>query len=95
MIGLASGYALHIGGDTAIARIVCKVKDDDEVLEYSSAFIQLYREEAFFLEPAGRFLDRVGLDHVRRQVLDDANLRRELHGRLLFARQRYKDPWPA
>lgn len=95
VIGLASGYALHIGGDTAIARIVCKVKDDDEVLEYSSAFVQLYREEAFFLEPAGRFLDRVGLDHVRRQVLDDANLRRKLHGRLLFARQRYKDPWPA
>jgi len=95
VIGMDSGYALYLGGDTAIARLVCQVADDDAVLEYSGAFIQLYREEAYFLEPAGQFLNRVGMDHVRRQVLDDARQRRDLHDRLLFARQRYKDPWPA
>jgi len=94
-IGLESGYTLYIGSDAATARLVCDVKDDDAVLEYSGAFIQLYREEAYFLEPAGQYLDRVGMDRVRRQVLDDPHRRRDLHDRLLFAQQRYKEPWPA
>ncbi len=94
-IGLESGYTLYIGSDAATARLVCDVKDDDAVLEYSGAFIQLYREEAYFLEPAGQYLDRVGMDQVRRRVLDDPHRRRDLHDRLLFAQQRYKNPWPA
>ncbi len=39
------------------------------------------------------YVDRVGLDHVKKLVLDDAANRKALYERLLFALQDYEDPW--
>jgi nitrite reductase/ring-hydroxylating ferredoxin subunit len=54
VIGVDSGYEIYVAGNggikTEVAQFLCKVKTDDEVLEYSGAFLQLYREEAFYLE---------------------------------------------
>ncbi|GLT20860.1 nitrite reductase large subunit [Zoogloea oryzae] len=97
VIGVESGYEIYIGGNggikTEVAQFFCKVKDDDEVLEYAGAFIQLYREEGFYLERTCHYLERVGMDHIRQHVLDDADRRRALYDTLLFALQNYKDPW--
>ena len=38
---------------------------------------------------------RVGLDHVKKIVLDDAARRKELYEALLYALQNYEDPWNA
>ncbi|MDD2667282.1 nitrite reductase large subunit NirB [Zoogloea sp.] len=97
VIGVDSGYELYVGGNggikTEIAQFFCKVKDDDEVMEYGGAFIQLYREEGFYLERTCHYLERVGLEHVKKAVLEDAEQRKALYERLLFALQNYKDPW--
>jgi nitrite reductase (NADH) large subunit len=69
------------------------VKTADEVLEYSGAFLQLYREEARYLDRTVHYLERVGLDHVKKAILDDADNRRALYERLLFARSVERDPW--
>jgi len=97
VIGVDSGYELNVGGNggikTEVAQFFCKVKDDDEVMEYGGAFIQLYREEGFYLERTCHYLERVGLEHVKKAVLEDAEQRKALYERLLFALQNYKDPW--
>ncbi|MDD3326600.1 MAG: nitrite reductase large subunit NirB [Zoogloea sp.] len=97
VIGVDSGYELYVGGNggikTEVAQFFCKVANDDEVLEYGGAFIQLYREEGFYLERTCHYLERVGLEHVKKAVLEDAGQRQALYERLLFALQNYKDPW--
>jgi len=69
------------------------VKTRDEVLEYSGAFLQLYREEGWYLERTVHYIARVGLDHVKRKVLDDADNRRVLWERLQFTLDGEPDPW--
>ncbi|WP_374512562.1 nitrite reductase large subunit NirB [Niveibacterium sp.] len=97
VIGVDSGYELYVAGNggikTEVAEFFAKVKTDEEVMEYSGAFLQLYREEGFYLERTVHYVQRVGLDYVKSKVVEDAANRRALHERLLFALQGYKDPW--
>ena len=97
VIGVESGWEIYVAGNggikTEVAQFLCKVKTSAEVLEYSGAFLQLYREEARYLDRTVHWVARVGLDYVKQRVLDDANGRRELFERLLFAISGEKDPW--
>ena len=53
IIGVDSGFEMYIGGNggikTEVAEFFVKVKTAEEVREYNAAFLQLYREEAFYL----------------------------------------------
>ncbi|WP_371324812.1 nitrite reductase large subunit NirB [Dechloromonas sp. ZY10] len=99
VIGVDSGYELYVGGNggikTEVAQFLCKVKTDEEVLEYSGAFLQLYREEAWYLERTCHWLERVGLDAVKSRIVEDDESRRALHQRLLDALKDARDPWQA
>ncbi|MBK7024584.1 MAG: NAD(P)/FAD-dependent oxidoreductase [Sulfuritalea sp.] len=97
VIGVDSGYEIYVAGNggikTEVAQFLCKVKTDDEVKEYSAAFLQLYREEGFYLERTCHYVARVGLDHVKAAVVSDPLKRKALYERLLFALKDYADPW--
>lgn len=97
IIGVDSGWEIYVGGNggikTEAGEFFVKVKSAEEVMEYSLAFLQLYREEAFYLERTVHYLHRVGMEHVKRAVLEDAERRRALHQRLLFALSFEQDPW--
>ncbi|MCA1978282.1 MAG: nitrite reductase large subunit NirB [Thiobacillus sp.] len=97
VIGVDSGWEIYIGGNggikTEVAQFLIKVKTAEEVLEYSGAFLQLYREEARYLDRTVHYLERVGLDYVKKKILDDPEGRRALYERLLFALSVEKDPW--
>jgi nitrite reductase (NADH) large subunit len=97
VIGVESGYEIYVAGNggikTEVAQFFCKVNSDEEVMEYSGAFLQLYREEGWYLERTVHYIERVGLDYVKGKVVDDAENRRALYERLLFALQDYRDPW--
>ncbi|MCK2125983.1 nitrite reductase large subunit NirB [Thauera aromatica] len=99
VIGVDSGWELYVAGNggikTEVAQFLCKVASREEVMAYSAAFLQLYREEGFYLERTVHYVHRVGLEHVKKRVVDDAESRRALHQRLLFAVQDYADPWAA
>ena len=99
VIGVDSGYEIYVAGNggikTEVAQFFCKVHTDEEVKEVSGAFLQLYREEGFYLERTVHYLERVGLDYVKKRVLDDTANRKALYERLLFALQDYVDPWQA
>ena len=64
------------------------------MLEYSAAFMQLYREEGRYLERTAPYVERVGLDYVKRRILDDAAGRKALHARFVFSQKfAQDDPW--
>ncbi len=97
IIGVDSGWELYIGGNggikTEVAEFFVKLKTSDEVREYSGAFLQLYREEAFYLERTVHYLQRVGMEHIRKAVLEDAENRQALNARLQYALSLEQDPW--
>ena len=74
--------------------LLCKVSTEAEVEEYCYAFIQLYREEAHYLERTAPWLERVGLSYVKQQIAENNELRKTLAARFLES-QKYvqKDPW--
>jgi nitrite reductase (NADH) large subunit len=97
VIGVDSGWELYVAGNggikTEVAQFLVKVRTAAEVLEYAGAFLQLYREEGWYLERTVHFVHRVGMDYVRRRVLDDADGRRSLWERLQHAVEGEPDPW--
>jgi nitrite reductase (NADH) large subunit len=97
VIGVDSGWEIYVGGNggikTEVAQFFVKVRTHEEVLQYSGAFLQLYREEGWYLERTVHYVTRVGLDHVKKRVLDDPDNRRALYERLQFAMQDEPDPW--
>ncbi|KJK03615.1 nitrite reductase [Pseudomonas sp. 21] len=97
IIGVDSGWELYIGGNggikTEVAEFFVKLKTSDEVREYSGAFLQLYREEAFYLERTVHYLQRVGMERIKKAVLEDADNRKALNARLQFSLSLEQDPW--
>ncbi|MGZ5182695.1 MAG: (2Fe-2S)-binding protein, partial [Ramlibacter sp.] len=97
VIGVDSGWELYVGGNggikTEVAQFFCKVKTAAEVLEHAGAFLQLYREEGWYLERTVHYIARVGLDHVKKRVLDDPANRKALWERLQFSLDGEPDPW--
>ncbi len=76
-----------------MAQFLVKVETHEEVLEYSGAFLQLYREEARYLDRTIHWVSRVGMDYVKKRVVEDAENRHALYARLKFAVKDYADPW--
>ncbi|AWI77085.1 nitrite reductase large subunit [Parazoarcus communis] len=97
IIGVDSGYELYVAGNggikTEVAQFFCKVGSDEEVMEYGGAFLQLYREEAYYLERTCHYIERVGLEHAKKRVVEDVANRKALYERLLFALKDAPDPW--
>ena len=95
-----SGYELHVGGNGGIkvrvTDLLTKVGTEEEVLEYCAAFIQMYREEAHYLERTAPWVERVGLSHIKERLLDDPDNRRALYERFRFSQKfAQQDPWKA
>lgn len=97
IIGVDSGWEMYIAGNggikTEVAHFFCKLKTADEVLEYTGAFMQLYRKEGWYLERTVHYVSRVGLDYVKKKILDDAEGRKALWAELQFALDGEPDPW--
>ena len=97
VIGVDSGWEIYVGGNggikTEVAHFLVKLKTPEEVMEYTGAFLELYRTEAWYLERTVHYIGRVGLDHVKQRILEDAEGRRALWERLQFALDGEPDPW--
>jgi nitrite reductase (NADH) large subunit len=97
IIGVDSGWEMYIAGNggikTEVAHFFTKLKTSEEVLEYTGAFMQLYREEGWYLERTVHYVGRVGLDYVKKKILEDHELRRALWARLQHALEGEPDPW--
>ena len=97
IIGVDSGWEMYIAGNggikTEVAHFFTKLKTAAEVLEYTGAFCELYRQEGWYLERTVHYVNRVGLDHVKKKILDDHAGRKALWEQLQFALDGEPDPW--
>lgn len=98
VIATDAGWDLHVGGNGGIhlrgTDLLCKVTTPEEVKEVCGAFMQLYREEARYLERTAPWVERVGLAHITARVVDDVENRRRLFGRFAVSqRHAQDDPW--
>ena len=97
IIGVESGWEMYIAGNggikTEVAHFFTKLKTPAEVLEYTGAFCELYRQEGWYLERTVHYVNRVGLDYVKKKILEDHEGRKHLWERLQFALDGEPDPW--
>ena len=98
VVGVDSGWELHVGGNGGVkvraTDLLCKVKTDEEVKEYCGAYLQLYREEARYLERTAPWIERVGLSYVKQRIVEDADGRKALYRRFLDSQKHaQQDPW--
>ncbi|MFC4770346.1 nitrite reductase large subunit NirB, partial [Effusibacillus consociatus] len=96
VVGIDGGWELYVGGNGGVhlrgGDLLCKVKTEAEVMEWTGAFLQYYRENANYGERTSYWVERVGLDAIR-EVLEDPETRRELNERMDVALSVLKDPW--
>ncbi len=98
VVCVESGFDLLVGGNGGIelrgTDKLCHVATEAEVLEYCAAFMQLYREEARYLDRTAPWIERVGIAYVRSRIVDDAAGRKALHAKFLHAQSFLQDdPW--
>ena len=98
VVAVDSGWELHVGGNGGVkvraTDFLCHVKTTDEVQDYCAAFIQLYRENAWYLERTAPWIERVGLDYVKQHIVEDATGRKQLADRFYFSQKFAQvDPW--
>ncbi|HVV28766.1 MAG TPA: nitrite reductase large subunit NirB [Rhizomicrobium sp.] len=93
-----AGYDILVGGnggvDVRVTDPLVRVASEADVLEYTGAFLQLYREEAHYLERTAPWIARVGIAYVKKRLVEDAEGRAALHARFLYSQQFAQiDPW--
>jgi len=93
-----SGYQILVGGaaglDLLEAQLLTQVATEEEALEYACAFYQLYREGAQYLHRPYKWINKVGLDWVKEQIVENAQTRRALADRFHYSQQFFQiDPW--
>ncbi|SFR33994.1 assimilatory nitrite reductase (NAD(P)H) large subunit precursor [Yoonia tamlensis] len=98
IICVDSGYQILVGGaaglDLLEAELLITVKTEQEAIDVSCAFYQLYREGAQYLHRPYKWIAKVGLDWVKEQVADDLENRAALAERFRYSQQFYQvDPW--
>ncbi|MBE3639557.1 nitrite reductase large subunit NirB [Mangrovicoccus algicola] len=98
VICVDSGYQVGVAGaagmDLKETERLADAPTEEEAIELTIAFIQLYRENAKYLDRPYKWVAKVGLDWVKQQVVADADNRRALVERFRISQSIYqKDPW--
>jgi nitrite reductase (NADH) large subunit len=98
VICVDSGYEIHFAGAAGLdikgTEVLGLVKTEDEALTVIVALVQMYREQARYLERIYKWAKRVGIDEVRRQILDDPERRSAYFERFVHSQKFAQvDPW--
>jgi len=82
------------GGTVRKGDLLCTVDSHDDVLKYMGRFMQYYREHGKYLERSYHFVERVGIETLRRLLVEDsAGLCAQLDADIQKAVDAYVDPW--
>ncbi len=92
-----SGFEIGVGGaagmDVRETQPLIKVATEDEAMEWTVAFVQLYRENAKYLDRPYKWIAKVGLDWVQDKLGDEAERARLVDAFNLSQSIYQKDPW--
>jgi nitrite reductase (NADH) large subunit len=87
-IGGAAGSQVRKGD------LLLTVETHDEVLRFMGRFMQYYRENAKYLERTYDFVERIGIEDLRRILVDDEEgICERLDAEIQSAVDAYLDPW--
>jgi nitrite reductase (NADH) large subunit len=98
IICVDSGYDIHSAGAAGLhvraTDLLGHVDTEEEAIEYVAATMQLYREQAAYLERIWKWVERTGLEKVRAAIMDDAEGRKALLARFEKSQRAvHRDPW--
>ncbi|TPE53630.1 nitrite reductase large subunit NirB [Amaricoccus solimangrovi] len=93
-----AGFNIGVGGaaglDLKQTEVIHTARTEEEAMDVTVAFVQLYRENAKYLDRPYRWIEKVGLDWVKSLVVDDLQSRMALVARFDHSQSIYqKDPW--
>ena len=93
-----SGYEIHFAGAAGLdikgTELLGLVKTEDDTLEHIAALVQMYREQGHYLERVYKWAKRVGVDEIRRQIMDDPEKRTAHFSRFVHSQKFAQvDPW--
>ncbi|UJF32053.1 nitrite reductase large subunit NirB [Paenibacillus hexagrammi] len=98
VVSVDGGWELYAGGNggvkVRVGDLLTTVKTEQEIIEYTEAYLQYYRETGKYGERTSEWVHRLGIDHIRDVVQDEAK-RKELCARMDTALSVTKDPWRA
>jgi nitrite reductase (NADH) large subunit len=82
------------GGSVRKGDLLVTVGTHDDVLKYMGRFMQYYREHGKYLERTYHFVERLGIETLRRILVDDSlGIIEQLDRDIQRAVDAYKDPW--
>jgi len=93
-----SGYQIGVAGaagmDVKETERLYDATTEEETIEIITAFMQLYRENAKYLDRPYKWVAKVGLDWVKERVIDDLDERKRLNEAFALSQSVYQtDPW--
>ncbi|MEW5812989.1 MAG: nitrite reductase large subunit NirB [Actinomycetota bacterium] len=91
-------WEIYVGGAAGAhirkGDLLATVGSADEVMTLTGRFLQYYRESANWLERTYKWVPRLGIEHIRAVVVDDADgLAAGLDERMQKSVAAYRDPW--
>jgi nitrite reductase (NADH) large subunit len=98
LIGVEGGWQVVVGGaagkSVRKADLLTTVETTEAALESAELFFQYYREHANYLERTYDFVERIGIEKIRKDTVyaTDA-VKRGLLDRLGKSKARARDPW--
>ncbi|GIO44854.1 nitrite reductase large subunit NirB [Paenibacillus apis] len=96
VVAIDGGWEIYVGGNGGVkvraSDLLCTVKTEDEVMEWTAAYLQYYREQASWNERTAQWVERVGLGTIK-TVLENPEERQKLADRIEETLSRSTDPW--
>lgn len=97
IVGIEGAWQIYVAGNGGVelraGDLLCQVKTSEEVMEMTAAFLQLYRENARYLERTSHWVTRVGLPYVIEEIVNNPAKRQELAARMDIALSVIQEPW--
>ena len=98
VICVDSGYEIHFAGAAGLdikgTEILGLVETEEAALEHIVALVQMYREQGHYLERIYKWAARVGVDEIRRQIMEDPERRQAYFARFVQSQKVAQvDPW--
>ncbi|MBI1910581.1 MAG: NAD(P)/FAD-dependent oxidoreductase [Deltaproteobacteria bacterium] len=97
VVGVSGGWEVHIGGCGGIelkgTERLCIVKTAEKVIKTACAYLQFYREDAHYGERTFKWVQRIGLNEIKKRIIEDIGSRDALVSRLKDALSASVDPW--
>jgi nitrite reductase (NADH) large subunit len=96
VVAIDGGWELYAGGNGGVrvraGDLLVTIRTEAEVIEYTEAYLQYYRENANYGERTSEWVKRVGIEAIR-EIVMDADMRSALCERMGLALSVTADPW--